>query len=238
MRSVVLTGISRGLGAALFAELVGRGDRIYGIGRRFTDEQVALATAEPGRIRLYQAELADPTTLPGAEELRDFLSGDGSPGGPGESVLILNAGVVEPVGPIGQLPEAAVVTAVGVNLTAPMLLANAFVSARPLTGAGARVLFVSSGAAHRVMEGWSVYAATKRGGETFFGVLAAEHPDIYVANINPGVMDTGMQAALRTSEFPGRDRFVGLHERGELPDPAGVAREIIDEHLERVITHR
>jgi benzil reductase ((S)-benzoin forming) len=227
MRSVVLTGISRGLGAALFAELVGGGDRVYGIGRRFTDEQVALAAAEPSRIRLYQAELADPTTL----------SGDGSPGGSDESVLIHNAGVVEPVGPIGQLPEAAVVTAVGVNLTAPMLLTNAFISARPLTGARTRVLFISSGAAHRVIDGWSVYSATKRGGEWFHGVLAAEHPDVYVANINPGVMDTGMQDALRSADFPDRDRFVGLHERGELPDPAAVARGIIDEHLDRVITH-
>ena len=36
MRSVVLTGVSRGLGAALFAVLTGRGDRVFGIGRTFT----------------------------------------------------------------------------------------------------------------------------------------------------------------------------------------------------------
>jgi hypothetical protein len=50
-------------------------------------------------------------------------------------------------------------------------------------------------------------------------------------------MDTGMQATLRGSEFPDRDRYVSLHERGQLPDPATVARRIISEHLERAITH-
>jgi NAD(P)-dependent dehydrogenase (short-subunit alcohol dehydrogenase family) len=239
MRSVVLTGISRGLGAALFAQLAGRGDRVFGIGRRFTEEQLALAVAQPHRIRLDETELADPTTLPGVDKLRAFLSGDGQAAsgssGPGESVLIHNAGMVEPIGPIGELPEAAMVTAVGVNLTAPLLLTNAFVAARPPDTA-ARVLFISSGAAHRAIEGWSVYSATKRGAEMFFDALAVERPDVYVANINPGVMDTGMQAALRGSEFPDRDLFVGLHERGELPDPADVARRIIDEHIDRPIT--
>jgi benzil reductase ((S)-benzoin forming) len=143
--------------------------------------------------------------------------------------------VVEPVAPIGQLPAGAVTTAVGVNLTAPILLTNAFVAARPPSEA-ARVLFISSGAAHRALEGWSVYSATKRGAEMFFDALAVEHPDVYVANVNPGVMDTGMQAALRGAEFPDRERFVGLHERGELPAPADVARRIIDEHIDRPIT--
>jgi benzil reductase ((S)-benzoin forming) len=37
VRSIVLTGVSRGLGAAFFDELAGRGDRILGLGRHFTD---------------------------------------------------------------------------------------------------------------------------------------------------------------------------------------------------------
>jgi NAD(P)-dependent dehydrogenase (short-subunit alcohol dehydrogenase family) len=229
MRSVVLTGISRGLGAALFAELTGRGDRIFAVGRRFTDEQLALAAAEPDRITLDEAELADPTTLPLPDRLRAFLADSD------ECVLIHNAGMVEPVGPIGELPDAAIVAGVGVNLTAPMLLTDAFVAARP-PGAATRVLFVSSGAAHQVLKGWSVYSATKRGAEMFFETLAVEHPEIYVANVQPGVMDTGMQAALRGAEFPDREQFVALHERGRLADPADVARRVIEDHLDSPIT--
>jgi hypothetical protein len=49
--------------------------------------------------------------------------------------------------------------------------------------------------------------------------------------VNPGVLDTDMQAALRGADFPDRDRFVDLHRRGELPSPASAAREIIARHL-------
>ncbi len=229
-RSVVLTGVSRGLGAAFFDELAGRGDRILGLGRHFTDAQRELAAAEPERIRLHEADLTDPAAVPGAKVLRDFLTDDG------EAVLIHNAGTVEPVELVGALPPDAVAAAVAVNLTAPILLTSAFLAAGP-TGVTVRVLFISSGAAHRVIEGWSVYSATKRGAEMFFDAVAVEQPNAYVVSVNPGVMDTGMQATLRGSEFPDRDRYVDLYERGRLPSPATVARRIIAEHLDRTITH-
>jgi NAD(P)-dependent dehydrogenase (short-subunit alcohol dehydrogenase family) len=227
MRSVVLTGVSRGLGAALFAELADRGERILGIGRRFTDEQNKLAAVEPDRVRLYRADLANPATLPDAAVLRDFLRD--------ECVLIHNAGVIEPIGAISDLSPAAVAAAVTINLTAPMLLTDAFLRARPADSA-TRILFVSSGAAHRVIDGWSVYSATKRGAEMFFDAVAVEQPNAYVVNVNPGVMNTDMQATLRDAVFAGRDRYVALYARGELPDPVEVARRIITEHIDRPIS--
>jgi benzil reductase ((S)-benzoin forming) len=246
VRSVVLTGVSRGLGAAFFDELAGHGDRILGLGRHFTDAQRKLAAAEPDRIRLHEVDLtglicagrrsgrpedpADPAAVPGADTLRDFLADTA------EAVLVHNAGTVEPIAPVGVLPPDAVTAAVAVNLTAPILLTNAFLAARP-AGATTRVLFISSGAAHRLIEGWSVYSATKRGAEMFFDAVAVEQPDAYVVSVNPGVMDTGMQATLRSSEFPERDRYVDLYERGRLPSPVTVARRVIAEHLDRTITH-
>jgi benzil reductase ((S)-benzoin forming) len=227
MRSVVLTGVSRGLGAALFDALAGRGDRVFALGRQFTADQRALAASEPDRIHLHRSDLSDPASLPDAGALHDFLLG--------ESVLILNAAVVGPLGPIGRLAQHEVTEAVAVNLTAPMLLTDAFLAARP-AGQETRVLFVSSGAAHRVIEGWSVYSATKRGMEMFVDAVAVQEPDAYVVNINPGVMDTGMQEAVRACDFPERDRYVGLHERGELPDPVDVAKRIIDKHIDQPIT--
>src|SRR5205823_11454914 len=109
-------------------------------------------------------------------------------------------------------------------------------AARP-AGVDTRVIFVSSGAAHRVIESWSVYSATKRGAEMYFDAVAVEQPDAYVVNVNPGVMDTGMQEVLRRSDFPEKDRYVDLHAHGQLPDPVTVARRIIAEHLDQPITH-
>jgi NAD(P)-dependent dehydrogenase (short-subunit alcohol dehydrogenase family) len=85
-----------------------------------------------------------------------------------------------------------------------------------------------------------VYSAAKRGGEAFFEALASQYatsPSVRVAIVQPGVVDTGMQARLRehatspTTFFPDRQRFLDLHTDGGLADPVDVARRIIGEHL-------
>jgi benzil reductase ((S)-benzoin forming) len=224
MRAAVITGVSRGLGAALFGELVAAGDAVLAIGRRFTADQQARAAAEPDRIRLLPADLAE---APDFSPVTQFVRGAA------EGVLIHNAAQVEPIGAVGALPPDQIATAVAVNLTAPMLLTNAFLAAR---APAATILFISSGAARRTLPGWSVYATTKRAGETFFAAVADQEPQLRVVSVNPGRMDTDMQARVRAAAragryFPDGDEFIEAHERGKLPDPAAVARRIVTEHL-------
>ena len=241
VRSVIITGVSRGLGAALFDEFHATGDRILALGRRFSEAQHAAERGNPQRVRLRPVELAQPGSLPQAAEFASFVHD--AP----EVVLIHNAAVIAPVAAIGALNPDELQTAIAVNLTAPMLLTNAVVGAGVLRpGTALTVLFISSGAAHRAIGGWSVYGATKRGGESFFEALAAQYaedPRVRVVNVNPGVVDTDMQAQLRDFAardvyFPERDRFVGLHQRGELAPAAHVAREIIANHLSGHLTRQ
>lgn len=244
-RGTILTGVSSGLGEALFDELNAAGDRILAIGRRFTGPQLAAADREPHRIRLHTSDLADLSTLPDSRELASFA-------GEVETVaMIHNAAVIGPFDAIGALPAGEIDAAVTVNLVAPMVLTNALLAGglrgdrggEP-GGEGSRrvsVLFISSSAAHRVSGGRSVYSATKRGGEAFFEALAAQYAGddrVYVAVVDPGIMDTPMQATIRRvarsdAYFPDRDRFLTRHQRGELPRPAEVARRIIRTHLGR-----
>jgi NAD(P)-dependent dehydrogenase (short-subunit alcohol dehydrogenase family) len=245
VRSVIITGISRGLGSAFFDEFRVAGDRILALGRRFTDAQHAAERLEPQRVRLRQVDFSYLNTLPAAPELSSFIHGGGhdgghgeGPGGNGELVLVHNAAVIGPVGAIGTLAADELQSAVAVNLTAPMLLTNAVMAAAG-TQREITVLFISSGAARHNVAGWAAYSATKLAGESFFEALAAQHaenPRIRVVNVNPGIMDTDMQSRIREHAqrdvyFPDRDRFVGLHERGELTAPAAVARRILVEHL-------
>jgi benzil reductase ((S)-benzoin forming) len=232
MSSVVITGVSRGLGAALFDACNARDDRILAVGRHFTEAQRAARDARPGAVTLYATDLADPRWLPDVDTLRPFLR-DAS-----EVALIHNAAVVEPIGAVGTLPEEAALTAVAVNFTAPVLITNAFLRAAP-GDARLRVLFVSSSAAHRVIDGWSLYCATKAAGEMFFNVLASQvsgDDRVTIANVDPGQMDTGMQAEIRRAAssgayFPGQRRWLDAPEEGRLADPADVADRIIKEHL-------
>jgi benzil reductase ((S)-benzoin forming) len=218
VRTVVITGVSRGLGAALAAALRARGDRVIGVGRRAADG-----------VELLPADLADPAQVPTVADLAPLLAEAD------DVALVHNAAVVWPIGPVGTLGADALAAAAAVNLTAPMVLTDAFLAAVPPDATAVRILFVSSGAAHRVIEHWAAYSATKRGGEFFHEVLAAEaaqrDPRIRVANVNPGVMDTGMQEQLRGADFPTRERYRRLHEAGELPTPAEVAARIVAEHL-------
>jgi benzil reductase ((S)-benzoin forming) len=208
MRCVVITGVSRGLGRALAERaLADPGTWVLGIGRSAFPHE---------RLRLRQCDLSRLEDLPRADELRGLLAGAE------EVVLIHNAAVVEPIGPIGELDSVAVAHAVSVNLTAPMVLTSELIEA--LSRYPEKTLLISSGAANRVIDGWSVYSATKRGCEEFFAHLAQR---AVVEIINPGVMDTGMQAAVRAARFAGQERFHDLHKRRELPEPATIAAKII-----------
>lgn len=227
VRVSIITGVSRGLGAELMSQLLERGDRVVGIGR----SRPRLAD----RLMLREADLADPETLPDRAEIAEWLTGASA------AALIHNAATVEPIGAVGALPPERLAATATVNLTAPMLLTNAFLGALP-AGMPATILFVSSRVAREPIEGWAAYGATKRAGEVFFDALAGQLAGdgrVTVATVQPGVMDTGMQSAIRQaaaagSWFPDRDRFVRMHQQGELPGPAEVARRIIAEHLPQV----
>ncbi len=225
VRYVVITGVSRGLGEALLNQFETDEDTtVLALGRGFTDAQ---RIAAGPRLVLRHCELAEPSTLPHASELNELIA-DAD-----EVVLIHNAAVVAPIGPIGDLEPDELANAVAVNLTAPMLLTNSLLAALPAT-ARAVIMFVSSGAAHRVIDGWSAYSATKRGAEEFFAHLAeqyADEPRIKVEIVNPGVMDTGMQETIRAARFAGQQRFLDLYENNELPDPAAIAARLIEDHL-------
>lgn len=240
VNTVVITGVSRGLGAALFDELVDADDRVMAIGRRFTAEQQARARALPDQVTLWQADLTTAVSLPTPAELSIFLAGAS------QVALVHNAAVIEPLGAIGTLQWEQIVRGVSVNLVAPMLLTNALLAALAEQGGTPAppyrqitVLFISSSAAHRINGGRAVYAATKRAGEVFFETLAAEHHSdarVRAAVVDPGIMDTPMQArirghVLRGGYLPGGERYLRLAAERVLPSPVEVARKITAEHL-------
>jgi NAD(P)-dependent dehydrogenase (short-subunit alcohol dehydrogenase family) len=232
MAAVVITGVSRGLGAALFDTCNARGDRILAVGRHFTEQQRAARDERGDAISLHTTDLEDPRWLPDADTLRPFLR-DAT-----DTVLIHNAAVIEPIGAIGRLPEQAILKSVGVNFTAPMLITNAFIRAAP-RDARLRVLFISSSAAYRVVDGCALYCATKAASEMFFNVLASQFAGdkrVSVANVDPGKMDTGMQADIRRAAtsgayLPEQQQWLDAHEEGRLADPAEIAERILKEHL-------
>lgn len=172
-------------------------------------------------------------------------------------VLVNNAGTLEPLDRVGKHMPHAVDHAVRLNLTAPMLLSNAFVRQFGRHEATKLIVHVSSGAAQSPYAGWSVYCATKAGldmltrvqalefdgaaaaatdasaGGTVFSREAGTGPGrFHVRSMAPGVVETGMQEMLREAEpdaFPRKAKFVALHREGQLSDADAVGRAYLEQ---------
>jgi len=221
--TAIVTGHSRGLGAAIAAELLARGARVLGLSRRGNP---ALAAAYPAALTEVALDLADPAALAG------WLGGlSAHVKGAGPVLLVNNAGMVEPIGPAGTLDPAAIAKAVALNVTAPLMLADALIA---LGGADRRVMHISSGAARNAYPGWSLYCATKAALDMHARAVAEDaRPGLRIESLAPGVIDTDMQAAIRATteaQFTMRERFVGLKESGGLSSPEDCARRLVD-HL-------
>ncbi|HEY1013677.1 MAG TPA: SDR family NAD(P)-dependent oxidoreductase, partial [Herpetosiphonaceae bacterium] len=147
--------------------------------------------------------------------------------------LISNAAVLTPIAPVRALADEAIQRSLDINVGGGLRLISAFVRAFQDHPARKLVANISSGAARKAYQGWSLYCAAKACTEQFVRALALEqageaHPLLCV-NINPGLIDSEMQAEIRrvtAAEFPDIERFVGYQESGQLRAPAAVAAEI------------
>jgi benzil reductase ((S)-benzoin forming) len=221
----IVTGHTRGLGAALAEDLLGRGIAVLGIARH---GNAPLATRFPDALTQEQLDLADLDALThwlGGEHLRRFVAGSKT------VLLINNAGVVQPVGPLPVQDPGAVARAVVLNVAAPLALASALLAASPDTP-DRRILHISSGAARSAYPGWSVYCATKAALDHHArAVVLDQIPGLRICSLAPGVIDTDMQAEIRATsleQFPLRERFQALKRDGGLADPEVCAKHLID----------
>ncbi|MDL2355239.1 MAG: SDR family oxidoreductase [Pseudomonadota bacterium] len=225
MIKAILTGHTKGLGAALAADLLARGIGVMGLARGAAP---ALAARFPQALEQIEIDLADSAALAA------WLAGDTLQrgiAGCATVLLINNAGTVQPVGPLARQDGVAIARAVALNIAAPMMLANALAAARALR-TDCRIVHVSSGAGRSAYPGWSVYCATKAALDQHARAAALDHNvNLRVCSLAPGVIDTGMQAEIRATpldQFPLRQRFEDLKRSGELADPAQCARQLVD----------
>lgn len=222
----VVTGSSRGLGAALAQQLAAPGHTVLGIARRTND---ALA-ARGGSLEQWAGDLADPA--PVAARLEAWLATfDGAAFD--SASLINNAGVLSRIGPIDETDSADLANAIRVGLEALLLTAAFLRATRQWTGQR-RVLNISSGLGRRPMAGSASYCAAKAGLDLFTRSTAldeAGRPNgAKLVSLAPGVIDTEMQVQLRGSDpsgFPDRERFVGLKTGGQLVTAEDTAARVL-----------
>ena len=213
----VLTGHSRGLGAAIAVELAAHGIPTLALAR---NKGAAAKGLE--EVELDLSDTAALATWLAGDQLGKFAAGAGT------VLLINNAGMLQPVGPIATQAPDQVARAIALNVAAPLMLAAA-VAAVP--AADRRVLHVSSGAGRNAYPGWAVYCAGKAALDHHARAAALDAaPGLRVCSLAPGVIDTDMQAQIRASDlasFPLRERFEALKQEGQLEAPADCARKLL-----------
>jgi benzil reductase ((S)-benzoin forming) len=220
MHLFIVTGSSRGLGAALADQLAQAGHTVLGIARG--------AQAGP-RAEAWALDLADP--LPAAERLQTWLA---QHGGWHSATLINNAALLSQPGPLAATALDELSAALRVGLEAPALLCRAFLAGT----AGVptrRILNISSGLGRRAMAGSVAYCAVKAGLDHLSRALALEEPGVAVESLAPGVIDTDMQVQLRGADparFTEQARFQGLKDGGQLQTAEATAAAIV-RHLLR-----
>jgi NAD(P)-dependent dehydrogenase (short-subunit alcohol dehydrogenase family) len=214
---VIVTGSSRGLGAAVALGVAKLGANVVLTARSQDSlERQAELIRQIGREALVVvADLSRPQDCHSVIQQAQERFGD-------LHALVNNGGILEPMATIAQAAPQDWQRNWQVNVLAPVLLVQAALPA--LRMSGGRVVNVSSGAAEKVTPGWAAYSLAKAALNHLTRFLAQEEPEITAIAVRPGVVDTAMQAAIREAgglAMQARDyqRFVGYFEQGKLLPP-------------------
>jgi benzil reductase ((S)-benzoin forming) len=231
MNYYIVTGASRGIGAALARKLIVPGNTLFAVSRTLNEDLVELAASL--NVPLYYFE----TDLSIREEAETFIHNVFSKIhlGPYDRIaLINNAGMLEPVSPIKSINFALAEKHLHLNLLAPMILSSVFLAETDGIDIPKVILSITSAASFNAYSGWSVYCSSKAGLDMFTQVAGLEQDtelqSAKVFALAPGRIETSMQELIRTSDvslFPERDKFIRLHEEGKLSNPEDIAHIIL-----------
>ena len=218
MKLALITGGSRGLGLALCNEYTHRDYHVIEYSRGAPHPySVSVDLANPEATQEIIASSLEALPRNGYEEI----------------LVISNAGTLDPIGPSSKKPVDRVLANLNINLSSPIVALSTIMAHFQEVPCRKVVAAISSGAARKRLAGWSLYCAAKAGMEAYIETLTLEqnraNTSFIPVIIDPGVIDTEMQAAIRSSEpedFPEVERFRRRKVEGGLASPKAVAEAI------------
>lgn len=194
----LITGASRGIGAATAIALANAGAHVVLTGRdtralEQIEEQIHQAG---GTATIAPVDLAEPD---GIARLATAISQRWGK----LDILVINAALLPQLGPVTDIDQAAFNKALTVNVLATQALLANFTPLLKKSG-DARVVGMTSSVATAPRAYWGAYAATKAAFEVLLDCYAQETKNVAklrVAVVNPGATRT----AMRARAYPGED---------------------------------
>src|SRR5438034_8574942 len=224
-RVAIVTGAGRGLGRAVSERLAAMGASVVLASRNAPKlDDVAKAIKRAGGKAIAQtADIAD------ERQVQELVLAAERWVGPA-TILVNNAGMVDPMVPLARSNAALWLRSVAINVGGTYLVTRAALPGM-LDRSYGRIVTISSGAAKRPSAGWAAYAAGKAAVVQMMRSLALELDGTGVtANAcNLGYMDTEMQERIRrtsTTDFPRSDEYRAAEREGKLKDPQEPARAV------------
>lgn len=228
MRYFIITGASSGLGEALAKNCIINHDKVFCISRKVNKKLKVLANELHTGFWYFEQDLTVTSKIPGLlQEIFSYIDSSAVT----DIILINNAGVVEPIKPLGKCNAEEITKHIEINLTVPVIFTNEFIKNSLQLDCNKTIINISSGAASNPYFGWTLYCSTKAGLDMMTQTVGLENEfnNVRVLSIAPGVLDTNMQDKLREVEeenFPMKHRFVKLFEEEKLIKPDVAAKNI------------
>jgi NAD(P)-dependent dehydrogenase (short-subunit alcohol dehydrogenase family) len=195
-RTALVTGASRGIGAAIAERLAADGFHVILTGRKEAD---LVATEDRIHAAGGTATIA-PIDITKAEEV-DRLAAAIAGRWEGLDLLVLNAATLGVLAPLAHVSPKEFDQVVALNITAQWRMIRNFDAL--LRRARGTVVAVTSSVATDTKAYWGPYAASKAALETMVGTYAAE---MQALGVNALILDPGgTRTDMRAKAFPGED---------------------------------
>lgn len=189
---VMITGASRGIGAATALAFAREGAKVVLLARNVAQISGLAADIGPDALAIC-CDVSRFDQL--SHAVRDTLAKFGR-----IDVFIGNAGIIGPIAPLETMEPAAFGEVIDINLKGVFNGMRAVIP-EMLRQGGGTIITVSSGAAHSPIEGWSGYCASKAG--AYMLTRNADHElrgrGLRVLGLSPGTVATDMQRVIKAS---------------------------------------
>lgn len=198
-KTVLITGAGQGIGKAAAVAFAKEGAQLAICGRN-----LAALEAVAKELRVFGAEVvAESCDITNEGQVAEFIAVVIKEFGRID-ILINNAGVLGPKGPLVAAAADDWRATLEVNLTGPFLMTREVLRASMGKSGRGVVINVSSGQGRRGMADWGPYAASKFGLEGMTQVWADETREtgIRFYTLSPGPTATAMRAAAAPGEDP------------------------------------
>ncbi len=203
-RRALVTGSTRGIGAAIARALADAGAAVAVVGRRGDDAVAVAKTLGPGAAA-FGFDLTDPRAI------EPLVIGATDWAGGAPDILVNSAGTF-PNATVERQSLAELEQALRLNVQAPFALAQAFLPAMRARKGG-DIVTIGSVADRAIFPGNAAYSASKFGVRAMHEVLRAETrgSGVRVMLVSPSAVDTGIWSAHEAelgTRFPARSEML------------------------------